>query len=117
MVDNKLYILIPIVILLFWIPIMHLVKCVKSIKKIKRETGKKWLFDNIALHLGELAHVLNIGIYGGIIFDTNHWSNLQELIFSLLIVLFGLTVYISIFIVSPQLKKDMAALYPEYKFT
>lgn len=115
-VENRMFIVIPSTILLFCFPIVYFIKRVRAIKRIKKETGKKWLFDNTILQFGELIHILNIGIYGGIIFDSNNsWSNTQEFIFALLIVLFGLALYVSIFVVSPQLRKDMTTQYPDYK--
>ncbi|WP_299127124.1 hypothetical protein [uncultured Winogradskyella sp.] len=116
-VDERLYILIPTAMVLFWVPLSYFIKSVKSIRKTKKETGKKWLFDNTALQLGELSHIFNIGIYGGIIFDSNkNWSNTQELIFSILMVGFALILYVSIYIVSPKLRNEAAKQHPDYKF-
>ena len=51
-----------------------------------------------------------------LLFPNMTWSPTLSLIFSIIIVFFGLAIYIAIFIVSPKLKIDMAKRHPEYKF-
>ncbi|MDP5081340.1 MAG: hypothetical protein NWP87_01700 [Winogradskyella sp.] len=116
-VENRLFILIPAFVILFILPLHYFAVRINSVEKIKKQTGRKWLFDNTSLQLGGLNSVLNIGIYGSIIFDSKlQWSSKQEIICSLLIVALGLTLYLSIYIVSPKLRKEMAKQHPEYKF-
>lgn len=116
-IDNKYLIIIPTFTVLFIIPIYYFVVRVKSINRISKQTGKKWLFDNTTLQLGGFNSILNIGIYGSIIFDDKlQWNTLQELICSVLIIAFALTLYVSIFIVSPKLRHEGAKHHPEYKF-
>lgn len=116
-VENRFVIIIPTFIILFTIPLYYFRVRIKSMKRIKKQTGKKWLFDNATLQLGGLNSILNIGVYCSIIFDSKlQWNTLQELICSVLIISFALALYISIFIVSPKLRIEAAKQHPEYKF-
>jgi hypothetical protein len=113
---NRLWVIAPTAFLLFAIPIWKIYKQSQKIKAIKKDTNKKWLFDNISLQLGGLIHFLHIVIQIGFFNSSGIWSPKANLIFSILIVLFSLTLYSALYIVSPKLRKDMAKQHPEYKF-
>ncbi|WP_179344655.1 hypothetical protein [Winogradskyella ursingii] len=115
-IENTLIVVVPICLVFLVVPIWFMIQKQKQIKKLKRETGKKWLFDNIGMQLGGLIHFFNIGIYASVIFDLDRTlPNLILFFISAFLVLFGLTLYISIFIVSPKLRMTMAKQHPEYK--
>ncbi|BAO75599.1 hypothetical protein [Winogradskyella sp. PG-2] len=114
-IDERVFVVIPTVLFITITPIWFLVVQTKRINKLKDKTGKKWLFDSVALQLGGLVYIINV-VVQGLLFPNGAWSINVKLLFSITIVLFGLAVYISIFIVSPKLRKEMANQYPEYKF-
>jgi hypothetical protein len=116
MLPNRLWIITPSAMLLIVIPIWNIYKQSQNIKMMKKETNKKWLFDNIALQLGGLIHFLQIVLQIGFLNSNSIWSPSVNLLFSSVIVLFSLALYIAIYIVSPKLRKDMAKQYPEYIF-
>jgi len=115
-IDSRLWVVIPFVTLLSIVSIGFLYTHSKRVKNLKKATGKKWLFDNVALQLGGLVYSINIVIQV-LLFPNVTWSAMINFIFASIIVLFGLAIYISIFIVSPKLRKDMVKHYPDYKFT
>lgn len=45
----------------------YLIKESIKYKKTQKQTGKKWLFENVIVQLGGFIHLLNIGIYMPII--------------------------------------------------
>jgi len=114
-IPNKNWIVIPTFAILFIVPTIFFINVTKQIRKTEYLTNKKWLFDSISLQLGGLVHILNIGIYSGYFFESiSNWSTLLQAVLSVAIVLLAMIIYISIFIVSPKLRKDMAKLHPEY---
>jgi len=114
-ISDRLWIVIPAISILTIIPIWFLVTQSKRIKQIKNKTGKKRLFDNVSMQLEGVVYSINI-IIQILIFYNGAWSSKINLIFSAIIILFGLTIFISIFIVSPKLRKEMATQHPDYKF-
>lgn len=114
--DNVNIIIIPLAISLFAVHIIYLYKNSKIIKARKKETGKKWLFESTALQMGGLIHVLNIGIYTPIFIGINvEMTSIFSLIYTTLLVMYCLAIYISIFRVGPSLKKMFANEHPEYR--
>jgi hypothetical protein len=114
-IEDRLYVIIPTIAVLMIVPIYFLVTQSKRINKLKKQTGKKWLFDNTAVQLGGFVYLINVVIQV-MLFPSETWSSALNLIFSIIIILFVLAIYISMFIVSPKLRKDMAQQHPEYKF-
>jgi hypothetical protein len=117
LVPNKNWIVIPTFAILFIVPIIFFINMTIQIRKTGHLTNKKWLFDSINLQLGGLVNILNIGIYSGYFFESiSDWSTLFQVVFSAVIVLLAMIIYISVFIVSPKLRNDMAKQHPEYIF-
>lgn len=117
LIPNKNWMVIPTVAILFIAPTVFFINMTKQIRKTEYLTKKKWLFDSISLQLGGLVHILNVGLYSGFYLERmSNWSMIFQVIFSTVVVLLGMIIYISIFIVSPKLKNDMAKQHPEYKF-
>ena len=117
LVPNKNWIVIPTFAILFIVPIIFFINMTIQIRKTGHLTDKKWLFDSINLQLGGLVNILNIGIYSGYFFESiSDWSTLFQVVFSAVIVLLAMIIYISVFIVSPKLRNDMAKQHPEYIF-
>jgi Na+/melibiose symporter-like transporter len=116
--QNKDYFVIPLVLVVFGYVIFYATKESIRIKKSFKETGKKWLFENICGQMGGLIHLFNIGIYVPLISNSNaEWSLTFLFIFSICIVLYVLLVYISIKIVSPKLRDKLSKEHPEYFLT
>ncbi len=114
--SNRLWIVAPTVFLLFVIPVYKIYRQSQKIKHINKATNKKWLFDNIALQLGGFIYFLQIVLQVGFFTSDGIWSNAFGLFFSIAIIFFSLALYIAIYIVSPQLRNDMAKQHPAYKF-
>lgn len=112
------FILITTIILLTIIPFRHFYLEIKYVKHLQKETSKKWLFDATLLQLGGLSGVFNISAYGSLIYQLQDIPSktVALVIISTIIVIFSLVLYISIYIVSPQLRKNMAKQHPDYKF-
>ena len=62
-----------------------------------------------------MIYFLQLVLQVGFINSDDIWSNTANFIFSVSIVLFSLALYVAIYIVSPQLRNDMAKQHPEYK--
>ncbi|WP_400075837.1 hypothetical protein [Winogradskyella sp. R77965] len=117
LMPNKNWIVIPTFATLFVAPTVFFIHMTKQIRKTEQLTNKKWLFDSINLQLGGLVHILSIGLYSGVFFESiNSWPIYLQAVFSIISVLFGMIIYISVFIVSPKLRRQMAKQHPEYKF-
>lgn len=111
------WVLIPTLGILFGLPWYIFIQEFKRNKRTKNNTGKKWLFDHTISQLGGLVHIMNIAVYLQVIYQTSSsWSLLISIIFSVLAVLFGLMLYVSIFVAIPQLRKTMSEQHPDYKF-
>lgn len=111
--DNRFLLVVPTFVVLLFFPVKFLVESTKQVKRIERETNKKWLFNSTITQLGGLIHILNVGIYGSIFFDLDSaWSNTMNIIFSVAVVLLGMTLYTSIYIVTPSLKRKMEKQHP-----
>ena len=114
-IDNRFFLIIPTVTVLMIVPIRFLIVQTKRIRKLKKESGKKWLFDTISVQLGGLVYFINVLIQV-LLFPNITWNSTLSLIFSIIIIFFGLAVYISMFIVSPKLRIEISKQHPEYKF-
>ena len=115
--DNKNYLLIPIVVLLFGFQMFYFINESRKQKKKRKETGKAWLFESVLNQMGGLIHLFNLGIYVPRIFDSNRdWSLLGEITFSTCVVLYFLMFYVAVKIVSPAMKEKFSKEHPEYKF-
>ena len=116
LLPNRMWIVAPTAVLLFLIPVWKIYRQSLKIKQIKKQTNKKWLFDNISVQLGGMIYFLQIVLQVGFINSDGIWSNTANFIFSITIIPFSLALYVAIYIVSPQLRNDMAKQYPDYKF-
>ncbi len=112
-VENKIVVILPIALVLFTTFILYLIKSAKRIKQKKKETGKKWLFDNVILQLGGLIHFLNIGTYSSILFQDSLWNNLTTLSFTVIIVLYALVLFVAINL-APKVKETLSKEHPDY---
>ena len=116
--QHKDYFVIPLVLIVFGYVIFYATKESLRVKKNFKETGKKWLFENIYGQMGGFIHFFNIGIYFPIISNSKaEWSVTSQFIFSFCVVLYVLLIYISIKIVSPKLRQKLAKEHPEYFLT
>lgn len=111
------WVLIPTLTLIFGIPWYYLIREYRRSGRIKKVTGKKWLFDQNISQLGGIVHLMNFAIYFQVFFHTTEvWPNWLSLIFSVLAISFGLLMYVAIFRVAPKMRRDMAKQYPDYVF-
>lgn len=114
--ENKNSFTISIILLVFGFVFFYAIKEFKQIKRNQKETGKKWLFENVVARLGGFIHFLNIGIYIPLINGPNRqWNSVSEFVFSFCVVLYVLLYVVSIKVVSPRLKEKLSIEHPEYK--
>lgn len=112
-VENKIVVILPIALVLFSTFILYLIKSGRRIKQKKKETGKKWLFDNVILQLGGLMHFLNVGTYSSILFQDSLWNSLITFSFTVIIVLYALVLFVSVSI-APKVKETLSKEHPDY---
>ena len=115
-VDNQVYVIVPLVFVLTAVFIYYLFMAGKKIRQKKKETGKKWLFDNSILTLGGLFQFFNLPIYFSFFYQENLWNKITLFVFSVLIVLYALTLFIAINI-APKVKETLSKEHPDYKLT
>jgi hypothetical protein len=114
-VDNKDYVVIPVISLVFSFVVIYAIKESIRLKKNYKATGKKWLFESITGQLGGAIHFLNIGIYAPLYSQSNEqWTLTSQFVFSFFVVLYVLFFYIALKIVSPKLKEKLSKEHPEY---
>tara|TARA_R110002073_G_scaffold40547_5_gene115178 strand:+ start:317924 stop:318619 length:696 start_codon:yes stop_codon:yes gene_type:complete len=102
--------------LIFIIPVIFVITKSVAIKKRYKLTGKKWLFQNSLLSLGGLTYFAQIPIQ--LYLSTNysiHLTYTLQLLISILFVLIGIFIYISIKIIPSKMEETIAKEYPEYK--
>ncbi|MGZ0015641.1 hypothetical protein [Yeosuana sp. AK3] len=115
--ENKNYVIMPMLIIIFTLVIFSSAKVFKQIKRNQKETGKKWLFENVIAQLGGFVHFLNFG-FQVLVNSTNwKWNSISLVVFSFCIVMYMLLFYISIKVVSPKLKEKLSKEHPEYKLS
>jgi F0F1-type ATP synthase assembly protein I len=85
-------------------------------RRIKKQTNKKWLFDTSALQVSGLLQFGTVFFYIVFFKRDTVWSYGFSLGFSISIILFALALYVAIYHASPKLRKDMAKQHPSYKF-
>ena len=114
-IENKMFVFIPLLILIITIPSINLYFEHRKIKKRKQITGKKWLMDSILIQLGGLVHLFSL-VLQIITFGDNGWTRANILMCSAIIVFLVITLFISIRIVNPNLQEKLAKEQPEYLF-
>lgn len=114
-VAYKAYVVGFLILILFIIYTYYTVKESRRIKKLQKETGKKWLFESMNGQYGVFANCLNIGVIIAVQSFDAHWDLLAQLFFSISFVIFSLIFYILTIIVRPKLLQKYAKENPEYK--
>ncbi len=115
--ESKMYVAVAILGLTFLVLIYYFVNEALKIKALKKQTGKKWLFDRTLAQLGGLFNLLNIGIWLPHVDFSGSWSPLFQAVFSVLTVLYVLLVFVAIKVVTPKMREKFAKEHPEYKLT
>ncbi|MCB4798346.1 hypothetical protein [Neotamlana laminarinivorans] len=117
LIENKNYIVVPVVIFLLVFNFYYLFKAKRETKLMKKKTGKNWLFLHVTSQMGGIIHIFNLGIYIPHFFGANQsWSLTKYLVFSAGAVLYFIVFYVAVNIVSPQLNKTVEKQFPEHKF-
>ncbi|MDT0558082.1 hypothetical protein RM697_05465 [Ichthyenterobacterium sp. W332] len=101
------------------VPFVFMYRQKKRITAVKKVTGKKWLVDAVVMQLGGIMYFFNIGMYVAIFTDPSKttMSNTTLLIAAIIIVLLALVLYVSIFVVAPQLRAHVAKQHTVYKIS
>jgi hypothetical protein len=73
------WVLIPTLTMVFGAPWYFLIREFRRSKKIKKATGKKWLFDQSIAQLGGLVHLMNFGIYFQVFFHNYNSNSVKAL--------------------------------------
>ena len=115
--DNKEYMVVFLIAGVLCYYVFYLIKESIKFKKTQKQTGKKWLFENVIVQLGGFIHLLNIGIYMPIINFDREWDPLALWSFSICLVIYVLLLYVSIKVVSPKLRQKLSKEHPEYNLT
>lgn len=119
--ENKEFVILPFLSVLLISPWMFLFRANKKIKKKQKETGKKWLFETTTSQIGELGSILNIIFQIGLQpFFYNKkmiWNSATEISFSIILVLFAITLYAAIHITPKKVKEILIKEHPEYKIS
>ncbi|WP_299114799.1 hypothetical protein [uncultured Winogradskyella sp.] len=111
------WLVIPTLTVLFGFPWYFWIKEFKRSKRLKKQTGKKWLFDNTISQLGGLVHVMNFAIYFQVFYQNEQtWPVSMSVVFSICTVLIAMLIYIAVYVVTPKLRYQMEKHYPEYNF-
>lgn len=115
--DDKEPLMSVLVCVIIAAHIFHLVRFKISIRKRKKKTGRKWLFENNIIQLGGLNLFLIVGIsFQNSFTSFKQWTSASEFMFSIAIILYLLIFYISIIIIPKKLKLKMSKEHPEYYF-
>lgn len=115
-VEIKQYVVVFLIVSMLVIFASYSVKESKRIKKVKKETGKLWLFENMNLQFGLFIGFFNISLNMSLFNFDSGWGLLGQLAFSIGVVIFSLIFYILVKIVKPNLKQKYAKENPDYKF-
>ncbi|WP_052823372.1 hypothetical protein [Neotamlana sedimentorum] len=116
-VENKNYIVIPLIAFLFAFQMWYLIFERRKRKNIKQFTGKNWLFQRITTELGGLVHCVNFILYvPDLFFIDGPWSLWYQIVFSIGTVLYILMLYVGVNIVSPKLRMEAQNQFPQFKF-
>ncbi len=88
----------------------------KQIKIREKQTGKKWLLDQMLLSLGGFIHIINF-ILQMVMTPINAQKTLSpitNLVFAVMLVLVCLIVYVAVSVVGPNLRVKLNNEHPEY---
>lgn len=113
-IENKEYLFATIIFIILGFSALHMYRTKKAIKIRHKKTGKKWLFDNAIMQLGGFVHVSFLLIQ---IPNFDHLlmleTNAGALIFSIIISLYVMIIYVSMGIVPKIIKEKMKKRYQE----
>ena len=115
LLENKELVVVFLMVCVTGFYFFYTLKESKRIKKINKQTGKKWLLETVIAQLGGFIHFLNIGIYMPLINFDRQWDSLAILSFSVCFVIYVLLFFVSIKVVTPMLREKLSKEHPEYK--
>ena len=118
-IENRFWLFLITFIILMITPLMFFYYQKKHIKFIKKETGKKWMFEEIISGYGSFSAILMLPIH---VF--NAFSNRMDAFpndyvlfgISLILVALFLSSYIVIVIIPSKAEEYLKETYPEYGF-
>ncbi|PCI34872.1 MAG: hypothetical protein COB60_04960 [Flavobacteriaceae bacterium] len=105
------------VFLLFFIVIVVQLYWLQKIKKARlKESGKKWLFEEMILNTGGMASFSYLPIHFSSMFEKDVSYGFYQLVFfSSFLTIFIIVNYIVAFIIPSKMTELLEAQYPEYK--
>ncbi len=97
--------------------IFELIKLNSENKKREKITGKKWLFETVAQSFNGFPFLFIPGQMINAIhsFSNHNWSEMHSIFGSIVLVLFGLFIYIQIKIIPKKVAKELQKMYSDYQ--
>lgn len=95
--------------------IMGLVFLTSKQKKETAKTGKRWLLKDIIFGYSSVAGVLNVVVQMACRLTENHYPVWFLAVFSVLLVVMFLTVYVVLFLIPSKAEHYLQQTYPEYE--
>ena len=86
-------------------------------KKKYQQTQKKWLLKEIIFGYSSLTGLINIPIQFAIHLHGRHYQDSTLLLFSFMLVVLSLTIYIVLVLIPNKAEDYLKATYPEYEIT
>ncbi len=114
-VSNKNLFLTSYLIVYTIIPFIVVGKRVLHLKKRKKTTGKKWLFDSINSTLGGYFHITHVFVQIILIEKSFEFTTTVQLMIATTLVLLSVLLYILIKVVPSKLEEIYTKQYPEFK--
>ena len=96
------------------IPIIIVIKNVLRFKKRRKQTKKKWLYENIVSSLGGFAYLTQIPIQ---LFNFKHSFNfnlINQIVFTIFIALTSILIFVMVYVTPKKMEEKISKQYPEY---
>jgi hypothetical protein len=97
------------------IPLIFIFKNYRKMSRRQKITSKKWMFEQTTASLGGFFLVINLPLQLLSFVDKIEWTNINQIIFSVVAVLSCIFIFILVQIVPFEMRETMSRQYPEYK--
>lgn len=97
------------------------VKYDRKIKRLQKQTGKKWLFQNMSNNVWMPVNLINFtNLFLSSVNNHTvqfHWGMTQEIIFVSILIVVCLFIYVSSVVIPPRFVEILSKEHPEYQLT
>jgi len=116
---NPKYFFLSILVIGIILVIMDLAKTTRAYKKREKETGKKWLFEEVAKNLNSLPVLfLPVNIFNAVnSFSQGPWTETYSLVSASLFVLVGIWMFVQLKIIPGNVSEELEKTYSEYQIS